>query len=221
VNIAIMGGTGEEGKGLGYRWAAAGHTVLLGSRLADRGETAAAELNDLLPDGAPRVRGGENLAMAEQADIIVLSVPYAAQQATLARVQPALAGKLLITVVVPLTRPKVSHVWFPPAGSAAQEAQQEVGEDVRVVAAFQNISATLLMDLDHELQCDVLVCGARKADKAMVIELAADAGMVALDAGPLQNAAVVEGLTAVLIGINIRTKIKHSGIRITGLPESQ
>jgi NADPH-dependent F420 reductase len=147
-----------------------------------------------------------------------LAVPYQAQEATLAAVKDALAGKLLITVVVPLQRPK-SHVWHPPSGSAAEEARALVGDDVRIVAAFQNISAELLPDPEHEVDCDVLICGDHKEDKAVARALAADAGMRGIDAGPLQNAGVVEGLSAVLIGINIRNKIKHSGIRITGLPD--
>jgi len=219
VKIAILGGTGNEGRGLGLRWAAAGYEILIGSRDQERGEGAAAEMNERLPAEAPQVQGGNNLAMAREADVVVLSVPYKAQQSTLEAVQPALEDKLLVTVVAPLKPPKVSRVWLPPAGSAAQEAQAQVGGRVRVVAAFQNISAELLTEPDGDVDCDVLICGEDKGDKAFVRELAAAAGMRGLDAGPLQNAAVAEGLTAVLIGINIRNKVKHSGIRITGIPD--
>ena len=219
MKIAILGGTGEEGRGLGQRWAIAGHELLIGSRSAERGEQAAAEINEQLPAGAPRLEGGENGDMARRAEIVVLSVPYEAQQATLDAVAEHLEGKLLITVVVPLKPPRVSHVWLPPAGSAAQEAQAQVGDGVAVVAAFQNVSAELLPDPEAEVDCDVLICGDSREDKALVTQLTADAGMRGIDAGPLQNAGVVEGLTAVLIGINKRTKIKHAGIRITGLPE--
>lgn len=219
MKIAILGGTGPEGQGLGMRWAAAGHELLIGSRAAERGADAAAEMNALLPAGAVTVRGGGNLEMAQEAEQVVLSVPYQAQEPTLAAVAPALQGKILITVVAPLQPPKVSHVWLPPAGSAAQEAQQQLGDGVRVVAAFQNVSAVLLKQLDHELDTDVLICGDDKAAKELARTLARDAGMRGIDAGPLQNAAVAEGLTAVLIGVNIRAKIKHSGIRITGLPD--
>lgn len=219
MKIAILGGTGDEGRGLGQRWAAAGHEILIGSRVAERGEQAAAEINARLDERAARVAGGDNLSMARQAEVVVLSVPYKAQAPTLDTVEEALAGKLLISVVVPLKPPKVSHVWHPPAGSAAQEAQERLGENVRVVAAFQNVSAELLPDPDAVVDCDVLICGADKEDKELVKKLATEAGMRGIDAGPLQNASVVEGLTAVLIGINIRTKIKHSGIRITGIPD--
>ena len=204
---------------MGLRWATAGYEILIGSRVRERGEQAAAEMNEALPAEATTVQGGDNLAMASAGDVVVLSVPYEAQQPTLEAVQTALEEKLLVTVVAPLKPPKVSHVWLPPAGSAAQEAQAQLGEGARIVAAFQNISAELLTDPDGEVDCDVLICGDSKEDKAFVGELAEAAGMRGLDAGPLQNAAVAEGLTAVLIGINIRSKIKHSGIRITGLPD--
>jgi 8-hydroxy-5-deazaflavin:NADPH oxidoreductase len=219
VKIAILGGTGPEGQGLGIRWAAAGHEVLIGSRDAGRGAESAQEMNDLQPPAAATVRGGGNLEMAHEAELVVLSVPYQAQEPTLASVAPALEGKTLITVVAPLQPPKVSHVWLPPAGSAAQEAQQQLGDGVKVVAAFQNVSAVLLKQLDHDMDTDVLICGDDNAAKELARTLARDAGMRGVDAGPLQNAAVAEGLTAVLIGINIRSKIKHSGIRITGLLE--
>lgn len=219
MKIAILGGTGPEGQGLGVRWAAAGHEVLIGSRYAERGAEVADELNALLPASAPRVCGGENLEVTEAAEVVVMTVPYQAQQPTLATVAPALPGKLLISAVVPLQPPKVSHVWTPPAGSAAQEAQQQLGDGVTVVAAFQNVSAVLLKELDRVIECDVLICGDDKAGKEVAAQLSRDAGLRGLDAGPLQNAVVVEGLTAVLIGINKRTKIKHSGIVITGLPE--
>jgi 8-hydroxy-5-deazaflavin:NADPH oxidoreductase len=218
LKIAILGGTGPEGAGLGFRWAVAGHDVLIGSRLAEKGEQVAAELNAGLPGmAAGTIRGSDNLAAAQQADVVVLSVPYGAQAATLAGVKEALANKLLLTVVVPLKPPKVSHVWRPPGGSAAEEAQAQLADTIRVVAAFQNVSAEHLRDLDHDVACDVLVCGDRKEDKEVAIELAAAAGLKGIDAGPLLNAAVVEGLTAVLIGINIRHKVKGSGIKITGI----
>ncbi|MDT8306723.1 MAG: NADPH-dependent F420 reductase [Anaerolineae bacterium] len=219
MKIAILGGTGPEGQGLGMRWAAAGHEVLVGSRDAERGAQAAAEMNGLLPASAATVRGSNNLAVAESAEVIVLSVPYKAQEPTLASVASALQGKLLITVVAPLQPPKVSHVWLPPAGSAAQEAQQQLGEDVTFVAAFQNISAVLLKELDQDVDSDVLICGDDQPGKEVAAELARAAGLRPIDSGPLQNASVVEGLTAILIGINKRNKIKHSGIRITGLPD--
>ncbi len=215
MKIAILGGTGPEGKGLAFRWAAAGHEVFIGSRKAEKGERIAAELKEMLAQG--NIQGSDNLTAAEASEVLVLAVPYAAQAPTLEGLKPALAGKVLITVVAPLGQP-VARAWQPPSGmSAAEEAQQQLGEGVRVVAAFQNISAHHLMDLDHVIDCDVLVCGAKKADKQIAIDLCAEAGMRGVNAGSLQNARVVEGMTAVLIGINIRNKIKNAGIRITGI----
>lgn len=217
MNIAILGGTGKEGSGLGFRWAAAGHEVIIGSRAAEKGERAAAELSALLPEAS--IRGTDNVSAAQEADVIVLSVPYEAQAATLTDVHAVAQGKLLVTVVAPLGQPK-ARVWRLPSGlTAAEEAQQQLGEGVTVVAAFQNISATHLMDLDHGLDCDVLICGEKAADKDIVAGLCRDAGMRGINAGALANASVVEGLTAVLLGINIRHKISGAGIRITGLPE--
>lgn len=217
MKIAILGGTGAEGSGLGFRWAAAGHEILIGSRTAVKAEQTAAELNPQLPENAPPITGHDNLTAAQAAELVVLSVPYAAQEATLETVKPALAGKILLTVVVPLMPPKVARVWRPEGGSAAEEAQALLGEETRVVAAFQNISAHHLLDLGHEIDCDVLICGEKGVDKTLVEQLCADAGMRGVNAGALANASVVEGLTAVLIGINIRHKIKNAGIRITGI----
>ncbi|MEW5985496.1 MAG: NADPH-dependent F420 reductase [Chloroflexota bacterium] len=216
MKIAILGGTGREGAGLGVRWAAAGHQVIIGSRLAERAEQAAAELNALLP-GDKTITGTDNLSAAHQAELVVLAVPYEAQAATLDVVKGVLAGKILLTVVAPLGNPR-SQVWHPPAGSAAQEAQQQLGSEVRVVAAFQGISAEHLKDLQHNLDSDVLVCGDKLADREVVIRLAQAAGLRGVHAGPLANAGVMEGLTAVLIAINGRYKTKDAGIRITGLP---
>ena len=190
---------------------------LAGWRAAEKGERAAEELRALLPDAA--ISGADNRRAAAAADIAVLSVPYEAQAATLADVRDEVQGKLLVTVVAPLGQPK-ARVWRLPSGlSAAEEAQLQLGDGATVVAAFQNISATHLRDLDHALDCDVLICGEKAADKDVVAALCGDAGMRGINAGALANAVVAEGLTAVLLGINIRHKISGAGIRITGLPE--
>ena len=215
MKIAILGGTGNEGFGLGYRWAAAGHEIVIGSRKAEKGASAAADMQAKLPEG--NISGTDNLSAAQQAEVVVLSVPYGAQEPTLATVKEALTGKVLVTVVAP-TGEKAARVHRLPSGiSAAEEAQVQVGDAVRVVAAFQNIGAHHLLDLDHALDCDVLVCGDKKADKAVAIQLCADAGLNGVNAGSLQNARAVEELTAVLIAINIIHKVKSAGIRITGL----
>jgi 8-hydroxy-5-deazaflavin:NADPH oxidoreductase len=217
MKIAILGGTGKEGSGLGYRWAAAGHEIIIGSRAAEKGHGAAEELAAALPEAT--ISGTDNVAAARAAELVVLSVPYEAQEATLTDVHDVVQGKMVVTVVAPLGQPK-ARVWRLPSGlSAAEEAQQQLGEGATVIAAFQNISATHLRDLDHDLDCDVLICGEKAADKDIVAGLCRDAGMRGINAGALANSSVVEGLTAVLLGINIRNKISGAGIRITGLPE--
>ena len=139
VTIAVLGGTGKEGKGLAYRWANAGYRVLIGSRSSERAVTAASEIIGLL-EGSGSVVGTTNQEAAQQANIVVLTVPYSAHRETLESVKDLLKGKLLIDVTVPLVPPKVTKVQMPAAGSAAQEAKEIVGEGVEVVAAFQNIS---------------------------------------------------------------------------------
>ena len=215
--IGIIGGTGKEGKGLAYRWAKAGHRVLIGSRSEEKALAAAADLAALLPSEA-RVQGLGNLAAVQQCDIAVLTVPFAAHAETLLGLKEALQGKILIDVAVPLNPPKVTRVSMPPEGSAAQQAQSILGEGVQVVAAFQNISYEHLLK-DEQVACDVLVCGTGKEARQTVINLARDAGLTAWDAGVIENAVVVEGLTSVLIGLNIQHKVGSAGIKITGITE--
>lgn len=215
--LAVIGGTGAEGSGLALRWAAAGYPVLIGSRSRDKAKVAATELSSLLSGAGPIIGGDTNAGAAEAADVVILSVPYDSQSGIIEQIRAGCQGKAVISVVVPLKPPRVSRVWRPPAGSAAEEAQLLLGEGARLVAAFQNISATHLKDLNHAVDCDILVTGDDTAAKETAIELALAAGMRGIDAGPLANSAVSEGLTAVLIGVNIRHKVKGSGIRITGV----
>ena len=215
--LAVIGGTGAEGSGLVFRWAAAGYPVIIGSRSREKAATVAAELSADLPPGSASISGDENGAAANASDVVVLSVPYSAQEGTIAQIMQGCQGKIVVTVGVPLAPPKVSTVWRPAGGSAAEEAQAQLGEGVRVAAAFQNVSAAHLKDLSYTVDCDILVTGDDKEAKAIAIELANAAGMFGIDAGPLANASVAEGLTALLIGVNIRNKIKSSGIRITGI----
>jgi NADPH-dependent F420 reductase len=217
--IAVIGGTGAEGTGLAFRWAAAGYPIVIGSRSAEKAVSVASELAALLPAGSAPVHGAANPEAAAAVSIVVLSVPYDAQAATIDAVREAAQGKLVITVVVPVKPPRVTVVWHPPGESAAQEAQAQFGDGVKVVAAFQNISAKYLKELSWQPDCDILVTGDDKSAKQTTIELAQVAGFRGIDAGPLANSSVVEGLTAVLRGINVRNKVKDSGIRITGLPE--
>ena len=219
LTIAVLGGTGKEGRGLAYRWAKAGYRVLIGSRSPERAVTAASGIMEKL-EGSSSVVGASNLEAAEQADIVVLTVPYAAHRETLEGVKDALKGKLLIDVTVPLMPPKISKVQMPPEGSAAQEAKAILGEDVQVAAAFQNISHEHLMT-DGDVDCDVLVTGSSKEARNEVLTLVEAAGMTGWDAGPIENSVVVEGLTSVLININKRYGSTHAGIRITAVEEKE
>ena len=218
LSIAVLGGTGKEGKGLVYRWAKAGYHIHIGSRDAVKAQSAANEIMGLL-EGEAFVAGMSNLEAAQQADIIVLTVPYAAHKSTLESVKDALKGKVLIDVTVPLVPPKVATVQMPPAGSAAQEAKEILGADAQVCAAFQNISHEHLLD-DSDVECDVLVTGTSKEARAETIKLVEAAGLTGWDAGPLENSVVVEGLTSVLIGINKKYGSTHAGIKITGVDKN-
>ena len=214
-SIAVLGGTGKEGKGLAYRWAKAGYRILIGSRTPEKAQVAALELLDLLA-GKAAIEGMTNLTAALNADIVVLTVPYAAHRATLEIVKAALPGKILIDVTVPLVPPKVTKVQMPPAGSAAQEAREILGENVQVTSAFQNISYEHLLR-DEQVECDVLVTGTSKEARAQTLQLVAAAGLTGWDAGPIENSAVVEGMTSILIGINKLYASKDAGIKITGI----
>lgn len=211
--IAVLGGTGAEGSGLAFRWTRAGYKVIIGSRDAERAEEAAAAV------GEAGVSGADNETAARACDIAVLTVPFAAQRDTLAQVRAELQGKILIDVTVPLAPPRVSRVQLPAEGSAAQLAQSTLGDGVKVVSAFQSVSAHHLKDPDYKIDCDVLVCGDEKEAREATITLADAAGMTGIHAGPLANAAASEALTSVLIWINRRYKVPSAGIRITGLDD--
>lgn len=217
--IAILGGTGKEGSGLALRWAHAGYPVIVGSRSAGRAQEAAAEINGLL--GRTAAHGASNRDAAAGAAIIVLTVPFAAQKSTVEEVRAELDGKILVDVTVPLVPPKVNRVQLPDGGSAVEAVQTLLGPGVRVVSAFQNISAHHLKKLDHEIDCDVLVCADDKQAADQVIDLARAAGLGAWYGGVLANSVVAEGLTSVLIALNQRYKVPGAGIRITGVPRPE
>ena len=228
--IAILGGSGDLGTGLARRWLQAGYRVVIGSRTALKAQTAAEELRELMLARSAdeltiesktvsrigaQVRGMDNLAAATVADICVLTVPFAHHGSTLTLVREALQAKILIDVTVPLQPPNVARVQLPEQGSAGKIAQQLLGEKVQVVSAFQNVAAQHLQT-DHSLDCDVIVCGDKKAARVEVIKLVEAAGMRGVHGGSIANAAAVEAMTSVLIFIN-----KHyacqAGLRITGL----
>lgn len=211
--IAILGGTGDLGTGLAIRWSKAGHKIIIGSRTLEKAQAAVEALAKISPD-TPAVPM-ENGDAAAAGDIVVLTVPADHQLSTLASVKDSLSGKILIDVTVPLVPPKVGTVQLPPEGSAGKRAQDLLGDDVMVVTAFQNIAAHLLQE-DVEIECDVLVSGNKKVARDKVIELTEQAGMRGFHAGPIENSAAAEALTSILIQINRKHDISHSGIRIVG-----
>ncbi len=215
MTIAVLGGTGKEGKGLAMRWAKAGYRILIGSRSSDKAEITAREIVEMT-SGKAYVEGTTNMRAAQAADIIVLTVPYAAHRLTLENVKDALKGKILIDVTVPLVPPKVTKVQMPPDGSAAQEAHLILGENVQVTSAFQNISYEHLLD-GKQIECDVLVTGTSKEARTETLKLVAAIGLTGWDAGPIENSVVIEGLTSVLININKQYGSTNAGIKIIGV----
>ena len=216
VIISILGGTGEQGPGMALRWAKTGAQVIIGSRQRERAERVAMELNQEL--GQDLVQGMANPEAAAAADVVALTVPFSAHRSTLEAVKPYLQEKILIDVCVPLDPENPRKMLLPPEGSATEEAQALLGEAVKVVAAFQNVSAHELRQLDHSIECDVLVCGNDREARQTVMRLVEQMGLHPVDAGLAYNARVVESITALLIGLNIRYKVKGSGLRLTGLP---
>jgi hypothetical protein len=219
--LAILGGTGDLGTGLARRWAQAGYQVIIGSRTQEKAEAAVADLREVMAErgvSEVTVRAMENLAAAQAADIVTLTVPFSHQASTLELVKPALQGKILIDVTVPLVPPKVARVQLPPQGSAGQIAQELLGEEVAVVSSFQNVAAAHLQE-GKGVECDVLVCGNKKAARDEVIKLVEAAGMRGFHAGMINNAAAAEALTSVLIVINKQYGC-HAGIKISGLHDA-
>jgi hypothetical protein len=217
--IAVLGGTGPEGFGLALRWAKAGETVIIGSRDAQRARDAADKIKQRA-SGA-NVSGDENTAACGAADLLVLTIPFEGHAALLKQLKPAIRpGSIVIDTTVPLAASvggratRTLGVW---QGSAAQETAELVPKGISVVAAFHNVGAELL-NADGPVDCDVIVCSDDPNASQIVRNLAKKIpGVRALDGGKLENARIVEQITALLIGLNIRHK-GHSGIRITGLP---
>ena len=211
--IAVLGGTGKEGSGLAMRWAHAGYPIIIGSRQQDRAKATADELNGLL--ALDTIRGMDNAAAAQAADICILTVVQSAHQEAILGLKAHLQGKILVDATARVDF-KDARPPMPPA--AARYAQNLLGPGVRVVAAFQNVSANLLKkNLDQPLNTDVLVCADDLEAAQQVIGLALAAGMRAFYAGDLDNAVVVEGLTAVLITLNKYYGTRAATINVTGL----
>jgi 8-hydroxy-5-deazaflavin:NADPH oxidoreductase len=219
--IAVIGGTGPAGTGLALRWARAGETVIIGSRDAARAQQAAEEIRKRAGANA-QVSGMENSAACAASDLLVLTVPFEAQAALLKQLKPAIRpGSVVIDATVPLAASiggrasRTIGVW---QGSAAQQTAELVPKGVSVAAAFQNASAEQLNG-DEDIDCDVIVCSDDPNTTQVAMELAAKVkGVRAIDGGKLENARIVEQITALLVGLNIRHK-GHGGIRVTGLPD--
>ena len=219
--IAIVGGTGPEGSGLANRFARAGEHVVIGSRDAQRAAEAAKNLRDQIGKAA-QIEGGENAAAVSQADIAILTIPFSGQAALLKQLKPAWKpGTTVIDTTVPLAASvggspsRMLGVW---QGSAAEAAKELLPKEVTLAAAFHNLSASLL-EGETKIDCDVLVCSDDDNARRVTIELAVKIpGVRALNGGKLENARIVESLTALLIGLNIRYKVHGAGLRFTGLP---
>jgi 8-hydroxy-5-deazaflavin:NADPH oxidoreductase len=218
--IAIVGGTGPEGSGLAQRWARAGESVIIGSRDAERARAVASQIAEKAGAMAS-VEGAENTTAVKMCDVVVLTVPFAGQAELLKQLKPSFrAGTVLIDATVPLAtavggRPsRLLGVW---QGSAAEQAQEIVGKNISVAAAFHSLSASVL-DGDHDVDCDVIICSDDDRARQVASELAAKIPRVrAVDGGKLENARIVEAMTALLITLNIRHKVHGAGWRVTGL----
>jgi hypothetical protein len=218
--IAIVGGTGPEGWGLALRWARAGESVVIGSRDGERAQAAATRIAEKA-GALGSVEGVENAVAVKMCDTVVLTVPFAGQAELLKQLKPVFRqGTVLIDATVPLAaavggRPtRVLGVW---QGSAAEQAQEIVGKNVAVAAAFHSLSSTVLNSED-EVDCDVIVCSDDDRARQVASQLAAKIpGVRAVDGGKLENARIVEAMTALLITLNLRHKVHGAGWRVTGL----
>lgn len=206
--IAVVGGTGQLGSAIAGRLAKAGYPVVIGSRTEESASRVAASLGS-------DVAGAQNLAAVGDADIVLLTVPFSAQESTLREIAPLLGGKILVDTTVPLVPPRVMRVQLPAAGSAALQAAALVDETVKLVSAFHNVAAHKLAT-DADIDCDVLVFGDDPAARGEVIALAEAMRLRALHAGSLANSVAAEALTSVLIFLNKHHALDGAGIRISG-----
>lgn len=213
--VAVLGGTGSLGSGLALRLALSGRSVVIGSRDAAKAQAKADELSVLASHAT--ITGTDYASAAEGCDIAILAVPFSHQLVVLGAVRDQLANKILVDATVPLLPPRVSQVQLPPEGSAALRAQAFLGEEVRVVSAFQNVGAHHLHAIDQVIDCEVLVTGDSAEARQIVVDLVSDCGLKGHSAGVLANAVAAEALTSVLIAINRATKSDRAGIRITGV----
>jgi NADPH-dependent F420 reductase len=208
LKIAIVGGAGRLGGALAKRLSRSGHSIVIGSRVAEKAEIVATEIGH----GAC---GLANAAAAAAAELVIVAVPFAAQEATLKEIAPHVAGKIVVETTVPLVPPRVMRAQLPPEGSAALRAQAILGDRVRLVSAFHNVAAHKLAE-DGPIECDVFVFGDDKDARAVIVGLVADVGLRGIHAGSLANSAAAEALTSLLMFINKAYQVDGAGVRITG-----
>lgn len=219
MKIAILGGTGPQGQGLALRLAKAGVDVTVGSRDAVKAAEIVSGLNEKLRSvpGATTILGADNAAAVRSADrMVLLAVPYSAHDDTILSISALLVGKVLVDIVVPLAPGNPRAVAMPEEGSATEAAQALVGETIPVVGALHNVSAHALNDLDHSINCDVLIAGNSTEAKEEVITLLRLLDVAVYDAGPAENARCIEAITPILIRLNMSKKVPftHAGIRV-------
>jgi len=213
ASVAVIGGTGNLGRGIARRLAQAGHDVTIGSRAADKAQAAADELNSEL---GLSLRSGDNIEVAQGKDIVIVTVPYANQAATLQQIAPLVGSAIVVDTTVPLVPPKVMRVQLPAAGCAALEGREHLGPDVRFVSAFHNVAAHVL-DSAHKVECDVLVFSDDVEARKAIVELVNSMGLRGLAGGALANSAAAEALTSILIYMNKTYAADGAGIRFTNL----
>ncbi|MEM6711162.1 MAG: NADPH-dependent F420 reductase [Pseudomonadota bacterium] len=217
MTIAIIGGTGPQGRGLAQRFARAGLPVAIGSRDAARAQDVATELAAAAGADAAPITGHTNEdAVAAAERMVILSVPYTGHDATLTALKPSLEGKILVDIVVPLAPNDPKIVEMPPEGSATEAAQAILGPDIPVIGALHNVSAATLNNLDWDINCDVLICGNSLDARKEVMALVKRLGVEAYNAGGASAARCIEAITPILIRINISKQVPftHAGIKI-------
>ena len=217
MTVGIIGGTGPQGQGLAMRFAVAGVPIFIGSREKNKSEEIVAEINKKIPSGSALIEGGTNQeAINRSTEIIIFAVPWEAHNYLLNDLKDQIGKKILVDIVVPLSKNDPKKVSMPPEGSATEAAQLILGEETTVVGALHNVSATTLQNLDWKINCDVLVCGNNLNARKQVMSLIEKIGVTAYNAGDAESARCIEALTSILIRINISKMVpfSHAGIKI-------
>tara|TARA_Y100000590_G_scaffold446244_1_gene579668 strand:- start:3557 stop:4228 length:672 start_codon:yes stop_codon:yes gene_type:complete len=217
MKIAIIGGTGPQGKGLALRFARSGINVIIGSRIVENAMKTSKDLLSVLPDGSADISGASNVdAITKSDEFVIYAVPWSAHNSTLYNIKNYLNKKILIDIVVPLSVDDPKKVSMPPKGSATEEAQEILGPDIPVIGALHNVSADVLNNLDQKINCDILVCGNSLEARNKVIKLIKTMEVLAYNAGDAQSARCIEAITPILIRLNISKFVpfSHAGIKI-------